>query len=258
MFCGIVACEGVIMARTRLDQLLVDRGLAPSRERARSMVMAGYVQVAQRRVLKPGTMVALEAALQVAEPPPYVSRGGIKLAHALDSLGIDPSGLTCLDVGASTGGFTDCLLKRGARKVCAVDVGHGQIDYGLRIDPRVEVMEGVNVRHGVELPEAVDLATIDVSFISLELIIPPTADWLKPNGTLLALVKPQFEIGRNLLPKGGVVRDPKLHAQVLSRLVNWLVNQTNLRIAGLTPSPILGAAGNREFFLHCTRSLTTA
>jgi 23S rRNA (cytidine1920-2'-O)/16S rRNA (cytidine1409-2'-O)-methyltransferase len=237
------------MARTRLDQLLVDRGLAPSRERARSMVMAGYVQVAQRRVLKPGIMVTAEAALQVVEPQPYVSRGGIKLAHALDTFGIDPAGLTCLDVGASTGGFTDCLLKRGARKVYAVDVGHGQIDYGLRIDPRVEVREGMNVRRGVELSEVVDLATIDVSFISLELIIPPTTACLTPDGTLVALVKPQFEIGRYLLPKGGVVRDPKQHAQVLSRLVNWLVNQTRLRIAGLTPSPILGDAGNREFFL---------
>ena len=213
------------------------------------MVMAGSVPVAQRRVLKPGTMVTPEAVLQVTEPQPYVSRGGIKLAHALDTFGIDPAGLTCLDVGASTGGFTDCLLKRGARKVYAVDVGHGQIDYGLRIDPRVEVREGMNVRHGVELSEVVDLATIDVSFISLELIIPPTTACLTPDGTLVALVKPQFEIGRYLLPKGGVVRDPKQHAQVLSRLVNWVINQTRLRIAGLTPSPILGDAGNREFLL---------
>lgn len=237
------------MARTRLDQLLVDRGLAPSRERARSMVMAGYVQVAEKRVLKPGTMVGSEASLQVAQPAQYVSRGGIKLAHALDTFGLDPTGLTCLDVGASTGGFTDCLLKRGARRVYALDVGHGQLDYGLRIDPRVEVMEGMNARHEMELPAAVDLATIDVSFISLELVIAPTARCLKPEGFLLALVKPQFEVGRSHLPKGGVVRAPKLHAQVLSRLVNWLVNKTVLRIAGLTPSPLLGDAGNREFFL---------
>lgn len=237
------------MARTRLDQLLVDRGLAPSRERARSMVMAGYVQVGHRRILKPGTIVAAEAALQVAQVQPYVSRGGIKLAHALDSFGIDPADLTCLDIGASTGGFTDCLLKRGAQKVYAVDVGHGQIDYGLRVHPRVEVMEGVNVRHGVKLGHLVHLATVDVSFISLELILPPTAACLTPDGTILALVKPQFEIGRTLLPRGGVVREPRLHAQVLSRLINWIVKQGKLRIGGLTPSPILGDAGNREFFL---------
>lgn len=213
------------------------------------MVMAGYVQVAQQRVLKAGTMVAVEAPLLVSQPLPYVSRGGVKLAHALDTFGIDPTGLTCLDVGASTGGFTDCLLQRGARRVYALDVGHGQLDYGLRIDPRVEVIEGVNARHGIELLEAVDLATIDVSFISLQLVIPPTAQCLKPDRLLLALVKPQFEIGRSHLPKGGVVRDPKLHAQVLARLINWLVNKTELRIAGLTSSPILGDAGNREFFL---------
>jgi 23S rRNA (cytidine1920-2'-O)/16S rRNA (cytidine1409-2'-O)-methyltransferase len=198
---------------------------------------------------KAGESVPEGAEIRVKERPRYVSRGGIKLARALDSFEIDAAGLTCLDVGASTGGFTDCLLQRGARTVYAVDVGHGQIDYGLRIDPRVAVMAGVTVRHGVELPETVDLATVDVSFISLELIIPPAAACLGTNGTLLALVKPQFEIGRYLLPKGGVVRDPKLHAQVLSHLVNWIVRGTQLRIAGLTPSPILGDAGNREFFL---------
>lgn len=243
-----------LMARTRLDQLLVDRGLAPSRERARSMVMAGHVHVAERRVVKPGTLVAPEAPVEVSQPPPYVGRGGTKLAYALDVFRLDPAGLVCLDVGASTGGFTDCLLQRGATKVYAVDVGHGQLDWRLRQDPRVAVMEGVNARHGIELPEVVDLATIDVSFISLELVIPPTVTCLQTGGILLALVKPQFEAGRRKVGKGGVVRDPKVHGEVLSRLINWVVDRGGVRIAGLTPSPILGDAGNREFFLWLKRA----
>ena len=220
------------------------------------MVMAGDVQVADGRVLKAGTLIAPDAPLAVTQPPPYVGRGGIKLAHALDTFGIDPSGWTCLDVGASTGGFTDCMLQRGARKVWAVDVGHGQLDYRLRTDPRVEVREGVNARHPLNLPEPVDLATIDVSFISLELVLPAATSALRPGGTVLALVKPQFEAGRGKVGKGGVVRDASVHRDVLSRLINWVVSNRaglSLRVRGLTPSPILGDAGNREFFLYLAK-----
>jgi len=218
------------------------------------MVMAGYVQVGGRLVIKPGTLVAAGSSIRVIQPLPFVSRGGLKLAHALDVFHLCPRGLACLDVGASTGGFTDCLLQRGARKVYAVDVGHGQLDYRLRQDPRVDVMERVNARHGIDLPEKADLAAIDVSFISLELVIPPTARCLTADGVLLALVKPQFEAGRGKVGKGGVVRDPKVHAEVLSRLINWVVRDGGLRLAGLTPSPVLGDAGNREFFLCLTKA----
>ena len=241
------------MTRTRLDQLLVDRGLAPSREKARAMVMAGEVQLGEQRVLKAGTMVSADAQPKVAQPPPYVGRGGVKLAHALDIFGIDPSGIICLDVGASTGGFTDCLLQRGALSVWAVDVGHGQMDYRLRQDARVHVLEGVNARHSLDLPERVGLAVIDVSFISLRLVLGPAVRSLQAGGRIVALVKPQFEAGRGRVGKGGVIRDAAVHAEVLSGLISWLVSdpeKRGLRVRGLTPSPLLGNAGNREFFLH--------
>ena len=236
------------MARSRLDHILVERGLAPTRARARSMIMGGSVQVAEQPVLKPGFMVLGEASIHVRQPAPYVSRGGQKLSHALNVFGISPQGLLALDVGASTGGFTDCLLQRGARRVYAVDVGYGQLDYRLRTDPRVVVRERVNARYPLDLPEPADLATIDVSFISVERIIPAVLLSLRPGSPMVVLVKPQFEVGKGKVGKGGVVRDPALHAEVLSRLINWAVAQP-VRIAGVTPSPLLGAAGNREFFL---------
>lgn len=268
------------MPRARIDQLLVERGLALTREGARALVMAGHVTVAQQRVLKPGTLVRPEARVDVAAAPPYVGRGGTKLAHALDVFGVRPAGRVCLDVGASTGGFTDCLLQRGASRVYAVDVGHGQLDYRLRVDPRVVVMEGVNARHGLSLAVGtsaegmvrggagvgdkppryqgaegahVSLATVDVSFISLALVIPPVADCLEKGGELVALVKPQFEAGRGKVGKGGVVRDAGVHLEVLSRLINWVIGRGGLRVRGVTGSPLLGDAGNREFFLYLVK-----
>ncbi|MDO8491139.1 MAG: TlyA family RNA methyltransferase, partial [Dehalococcoidia bacterium] len=195
---------------------------------------------------KPGTLVPEDADIRLAERPLYVSRGGIKLAHALDAFGIDVTSLAALDIGASTGGFTDCLLQRGARRVYAVDVGYGQIDYRLRTDPRVVMMERLNARHPFSLPEPVDLVTVDVSFISVEMVLPNAAALLKPGGVIIVLVKPQFEAGREQVGKGGIVRDPQVHAQVLGRFISWAVAQ-GLRFGGLVASPIAGAEGNREF-----------
>ena len=236
------------MARNRLDVVLLQRGLAPTREKARGLIMAGAVRVADRRIDKPGTLIAEDAVIQVAAPDPYVGRGGYKLAHALDRFGVEVAGLTVLDVGASTGGFTDCMLQRGARRVYAIDVGHGQLDYRLRLDPRVVVMERVNARYPLDLPELGDLASIDVSFISATRIIPSVVMSLKPSSRIIVLVKPQFEVGKGRVGKGGVVRDPKLHCAALSTCINWAINH-GLRFENLTPSPIFGDAGNREFLL---------
>lgn len=240
------------MGRQRLDVVLVGRGLASTREQARGLIMGGAVRVEGRPASKPGMQIPEQSAVEVAAPPPFVGRGGVKLAHALDVFGATVAGLTGLDVGASTGGFTDCLLQRGAVRVYAVDVGHGQLDYRLRTDPRVVVRERVNARYPLQLPEPVDIATVDVSFISLELVLPTIVAELKPGGRIVALVKPQFEIGKGKVGKGGVVRDASLHAEVLSRIVNWVVAH-HLRIEGLTPSPLLGDAGNREFLLGLKR-----
>ena len=234
--------------RRRIDLLLVERGLAASRERAQALLMAGQVYLDGMPVTKAGALVAPDASLEVRAGLPYVGRGGIKLAHALDTWGLDVSGLVALDVGASTGGFTDCLLQRGARRVYALDVGRGQLDHRLRRDPRVVVMERVNARYPFPLPEAVDLATVDVSFISLRLVLPTVAQHLKPGGHLVALVKPQFEVRREQVGRRGVVGDPRVHAEVLGRMVVWSV-ENGFRLRGLAPSPILGDAGNREFFL---------
>lgn len=241
------------MAKERIDLALVRRGLAESREKARALVMAGQVLAGDRVLDKPGALVPTDAPLLLREQAPYVSRGGIKLAHALDTFALDVRDKVALDVGAATGGFTDCLLQRGARKVYAVDVGYGQMDLGLRQDPRVVLMERVNIRYLARLPEAPDLATIDVSFISLEKVIPPVAKLLDQEGFILALVKPQFEAGREQVKRGGVVRDPAVHRAVLERLCAWALDQ-GLTIRGLTASPILGPAGNREFFLYLDRS----
>ena len=235
-------------SKRRIDLLLVERGLAASRQQAQALLMAGRVTVDGRPVTKAGTLVPSSAALEVEAPPPYVGRGGVKLAHALQTFGLGIDGVTALDVGASTGGFTDCLLQHGAARVYALDVGHGQLDLRLRQDPRVMVMERVNARYPFQLPETVDMATVDVSFISLTRVLPSVTEHVRSGGHIIALVKPQFEAGRRQVGKGGVVRDPKVHADVLAKLIVWAIN-AGFRLRGLTPSPILGDAGNREFFL---------
>lgn len=235
-------------ARKRADLMLVEKGLCDSREQAQRLIMAGQVFTAAGRVLKPSTALATSAALEVRERLPYVGRGGLKLAHALDSFNVSVQDMPVLDVGASTGGFTDCLLQRGARKVYAIDVGHGQLSYSLRQDPRVVAMERLNARYDFDLPEPVDLITIDVSFISLSLIIPSVVTHLNEGCNIIALVKPQFEAHKGEVGRGGVIRDPQIHARVLGRTIVWAVSQ-GLRVRNLCASPILGDAGNREFFL---------
>ncbi len=236
------------MTKRRIDSLLVERGLVESRAKAQALIMAGEVAVAGKTIIKPGTLVAEEVAITIVEPPPFVSRGGIKLDYALERFQLDVSSKVAADIGASTGGFTDCLLKRGASRVYAIDVGYGQLDYHLRRDPRVVVMEGVNARYPITLPEKVDLATIDVSFISVEKVIPSVARLLKDGGYLLVLIKPQFEARRREVGKGGVIRQPIVHARVLGRFISWMIEH-NFRLGGLVASPILGAAGNKEFFV---------
>ncbi len=210
--------------------------------------MAGEVLANDKVVDKPGTMVREDATIRLIAKPPFVSRGGIKLAHALDQFHLDVTSLVVLDVGASTGGFTHCLLTRGASRVYAVDVGYGQLDYRLRVDPRVMVMERVNARYPFSVPEAVDLATIDLSFISLEKVVPNVASLLRQGGKMICLVKPQFEARRSEVGKGGVVKDSLVHARVIGRFISWAI-ENGFRIRGLTPSPIAGASGNREFFI---------
>ena len=236
--------------RHRIDHLLVERGLAVSQQKARALLMAGQVTADGRRIDKAGALVDTTAEIRLAAAPPYVGRGGVKLAHALQKLlpDIDIADAVVLDVGASTGGFTDCLLQHGARRVYALDVGYGQFHQRLRDDPRVVVMERVNARNPFQLPEPADLATVDVSFISLTKVLPRVMEHLRPGGPILALVKPQFEAARSEVGTGGVVRDPQVHAAVLARLIAWVVAR-GLRLRGLTPSPLLGDAGNREFFL---------
>jgi 23S rRNA (cytidine1920-2'-O)/16S rRNA (cytidine1409-2'-O)-methyltransferase len=240
-------------SKKRADLLLVERGLSPSREQAQALIMEGLVFTPAGRVLKPGTALPGTTPLDVRGRLLYVSRGGLKLAHALDSFGLPVEGRAALDVGASTGGFTDCLLQQGARKVYAVDVGYGQLDHRLRQDPRVSVMEKRNARYPFELPEPVDLVTIDVSFISLSLVIPPVATHLKDGCYIVALVKPQFEARKEEVGRGGVIKDPQVHARVLGRMIVWAVGQ-GLRVRNLCASPIFGDAGNREFFLLLQKS----
>ena len=228
--------------------MLVEQGLAESRERAQALIMEGLVYTSSGKVLKAGTPIADTVPLEVRGQLPFVGRGGVKLDHALQQFGLDVLGFTALDVGASTGGFTDCLLQRGAARVYALDVGRGQLSYRLRQDDRVVVMEKVNARYEYNLPEPVDLVVIDVSFISLALVIPPALDHLKNRCYLIALVKPQFEAPKGKVGRGGVIKDPKTHAAVLSKVINWAANQ-GLRVRGLCRSPIFGDAGNAEFFL---------
>ena len=228
--------------------MLIARELTESRNKAQALIMAGEVLVNDRIISKPGTLIDESASICLKEKPRYVSRGGLKLAHALVEFNIDVSGLIALDIGASTGGFTDCLLQHRARKVYAVDVGYGQIDYKLRQDSRVVIMDRTNARHPFQIPEKADLATIDVSFISVTKIIPSIRAHLKPLSNIIILLKPQFEAERNETGKGGIIKDPYIHTLVIARFVHWLVDH-NFRFRGLTVSPILGAEGNREFLV---------
>ncbi|MBA7661869.1 16S/23S rRNA (cytidine-2'-O)-methyltransferase TlyA [subsurface metagenome] len=234
--------------RRRIDNLLVERGLVESRAKAQALIMAGEVVVEGKATIKSGTLVDEEAVVTILEPPPFVGRGGVKLNDALEQFYLDVSGKVVADIGASTGGFTDCLLKRGASRVYAIDVGYGQLDYRLRQDRRVVVMDRVNARYPISLPEKVDLATLDLSFISVEKVIPSVADLLKDDGYLLVLIKPQFEARREEVGKGGVIRQPEVQARVLGRFVVWLIKH-GFRLGGLVASPIPGASGNREFFI---------
>ena len=233
--------------KKRLDVLMVERGLAESRTRAQALIMAGRVRLGDRVLSKPGDSVDEAAALAVEQPETaYVSRGGEKLAHALDSFGLDVTGLVALDVGASTGGFTDVLLRRGAVRVYAVDVGYGDLAWSLRADSRVVVLERTNIRYLQSLPEAPALAVVDVSFISLEKVLPAVWRLLCADGNVVALIKPQFEAGRGAVGKGGVVRDPATHRAVLERVLAAAAAE-GWQARGLTVSPLLGRAGNREF-----------
>ncbi len=238
------------MKKVRLDRLLVERGLAESREKAQALIMAGEVLVGGQKATKPGHAVAEDAAVEVLARPPYVSRGGFKLAGALRHFGIDPAGKVCLDVGASTGGFTDVLLQAGAARVHAVDVGVGQMAWSLRTDARVVLHEGINARElrFDDIGEAADLLVCDVSFISVTLILPAAVPLLRPDGQMVILVKPQFEVGKGQVGKGGIVRDPALHRAACDR-VTLAVQEFGFQ-TDIMESPILGAEGNKEFLLY--------
>lgn len=237
--------------RKRLDLVLVERGLAPSRAKAQALILAGQVRVDGICVDKPGTSISPSAHIEVLSPPRYVSRGGEKLEAALKAFGIDPTGKKCLDIGASTGGFTDCLLQHGAARVYAVDVGRGQLHWKLRQDPRVVVKEGLNARYlrFDDIGEEVDLVTIDVSFISLRLILPRLLGLVRPEGAVIPLVKPQFEAGREKVKKG-VVRDGQIHREVLADLAKFVEERLQWSVVDVIASPLLGPKGNREFFMH--------
>ncbi len=237
--------------KSRLDRLVVERGLAPTREKARRLVLAGEVLVNDSQVAKPGTLVDREAAMRLRNPPsPYVGRGGEKLAGALADLGLNVSGLNTLDVGASTGGFTDCLLQQGVTHVTALDVGKAQLDWKLRTDSRVELMEGVNARHigPKDFPDRFDLVTVDVAFISLGKILPAVRELIRENGRILALVKPQFELTKEDVNSGGVVRDPDKHLRAVTQVME-AARQCALAVEGVVASRLRGVEGNREFFL---------
>jgi 23S rRNA (cytidine1920-2'-O)/16S rRNA (cytidine1409-2'-O)-methyltransferase len=241
--------------RQRLDVALVERGLVPSRQRAQALIMAGQVHVNQVPVDKPGALVRAQDAVELRIPDhPFVSRGGLKLARGLSAFTVDPRGLVCLDVGASTGGFTDCLLQQGARRVYAVDVGYGQMAWKLRQDERVVIIERTNIRYLPEgaIPEPIDLATVDVSFISLKIVMPIVARLMNPGASALVLIKPQFEVGKGRLGKGGVVKDPRLHVAVIEDLQAYLAAYGYLW-GGVVESPIQGPKGNREFIAWLRR-----
>jgi 23S rRNA (cytidine1920-2'-O)/16S rRNA (cytidine1409-2'-O)-methyltransferase len=241
----------VKLSRKRLDLILVERGLIPSRERARALIMSGNVYVSGRVVDKPGAATPWDSLIEIKdEQSPYVSRGGLKLAGALKDFALEVSRWICLDVGASTGGFTDCLLQRGAARIYAVDVGYGQLAWSLRQDPRVVVIERTNIRHmpSEKIPEPIDLIVIDASFISLKIIVPAVIRFLRPGGHILPLIKPQFEVGRGQVGKGGIVRDAEQHIRVIAELALFF-HHLGLGCSQAVPSPIEGPKGNKEFFM---------
>jgi len=242
-------------SKQRADVALVQQGLAPTRARAQALILQGLVRVGDRPVAKSGELVEADATLRViAADHPYVSRGGVKLAAALEAFGIDPRGLICLDIGASTGGFTDCLLQRGAARVWAVDVGYGQLAWPLRTDPRVRVVERTNIRTMPRdtISDSIDLVTIDVSFISLRLVLPRVLDWLSPAGRVIALVKPQFEVGKGQVGRGGIVRDPAARERAVDAIAAC-GEDLGFRCIGRLASPVTGQDGNQEYLLGFER-----
>ena len=246
-------------AKRRADQLLVEQGLAESRTKAQALILAGLVSCGERRVDKPGVQLAIDTPLALkARDHPWVSRGGVKLAHALDHFRITVQGRVALDIGASTGGFTDVLLAHGARRIYAVDVGHGQLAWKLRKDPRVVVLERLNARHlsRIQVPEPVDLITCDASFIGLSAVLPAALALAAGQARLVALVKPQFEAGRGQVGKRGVVRDPAIQRNVCQRAAAWIAAEPGWTAVGEVESPILGAEGNREFLLYARRDIS--
>ncbi len=241
--------------KMRLDRLLVEKGLVESRQRAQALVMEGKVEVNDQKVTKPGTQIDLSADIRLTgKAIPFVSRGGLKLQHALTHFSIDVSGEVAMDVGASTGGFTDCLLQAGVAKVYAIDVGYGQLDWKLRNDPRVVVLEKENIRYlkPEKISDPINLAVIDVSFISLKLVIPVVWNFVVPEGKLVALIKPQFEVGKGKVGKGGVVWDPREHERVIREITSFTQGE-KWKVEGVVESPILGPKGNREFLMYATR-----
>ena len=246
------------MTKVRLDVLLVERGLAESRAKAQALIMAGQVRVAGQTTLKPATAIAADSVLTVDSGPRFVSRGGEKLDAALEAFHMDVGGLTCADVGASTGGFTDCLLQHGAAKVYAIDVGKGILHWKLRNDKRVVVMEETNARYVESLPEEVSLVTVDASFISLKVLLPTIKKWVNEKTNLLCLIKPQFEAGKKDVARGdGVIRDPEIHKQVLTDVLTFSQNE-GFGIHGLIKSPLLGPKGNAEFLVWLGKQITNA
>jgi 23S rRNA (cytidine1920-2'-O)/16S rRNA (cytidine1409-2'-O)-methyltransferase len=244
------------MGKERADKLLVERGLVETRAKAQALIMAGKVFSADRRIAKAGDLVAEDAPLEVkGQDHPWVSRGGLKLAHALSHFSLDPTGAVAIDVGASTGGFTDVLLAHGAAKVYAIDVGHGQLAWKLRNDERVVVLERTNARHlsATEIPEPVDWVVCDASFIGLETVLPAALSLTGPNAVAVALIKPQFEVGPARVGKGGVVRDPTLHQEVCERIRGWFERQPGWSVLGIVESPITGPEGNKEFLIAATK-----
>lgn len=247
------------MSKKRLDQLLVDRGLVETRARAQALIMAGLVYSGERKLEKPGTPLAEEVALELrGQDHPWVSRGGLKLDKGLTEFGIDVTGMIAIDVGSSTGGFTDVLLTRGAARVYAVDVGHGQLAWKLRTDPRVVVLERTNARTLTpeQIPEPADIVVCDASFIGLEVVLPAALALTRPTAWLVALIKPQFEVGKGRVGKGGVVREPELHDEVCERIRSWLAGQANWTVLGITESPIRGPEGNKEFLIAGQKNAT--
>lgn len=244
--------------KLRLDQMLVERGLADSRAKAQAAIMAGLVFSGERRLDKPGVSLAADIPLEVrGKPHPWVSRGGVKLAHAIEHFSLDAKGRTAIDVGSSTGGFTDVLLHHGAAKVFAVDVGEGQLDWKLRNDPRVVVLEKTNARHLTAelIPDAISCVVCDASFIGLQTVLPAALSLAQPGSWAVALIKPQFEVGRERVGKGGVVRDPALHEEVCETIKTWWGGLPGWTVKGIEPSPILGPEGNREFLI-CAEKLS--